>query len=120
MYDTISIQVNKGSIANGKFGKNNLNQWNPFLDIAKIVMLSITPQPNEKVWKMWLVTVKLNGTMPMKFETKINKNNAMKKIKCRWPFQLTCAKPVCDIKLYKNSNLPWDKSGTSLPKKREI
>lgn len=49
IYETNSIRVNKGNMTSGKLGKKNLNQLNPFLEIANIVILEITPQPNAKV-----------------------------------------------------------------------
>ncbi len=70
----------------GKLGKKNLNQYNPFFEIAKIVILVITPQPRANVWKIWLVTVKLKGIIPRKFETKINKKRTIKKNKMTLPF----------------------------------
>lgn len=49
MYETNSIQVNKGNIKIGKLGKKNLNQAKPFFEIARIVILKITPQPSANV-----------------------------------------------------------------------
>jgi hypothetical protein len=49
IYETNSIHVNNGKITKGRLGKKNLNHIKPFFEMAKIVMLKITPHPKANV-----------------------------------------------------------------------
>ncbi len=97
----ISITTKSGTnTAGAPDGTNNFKKFKPCFKNPIIVKATIREKPIEKVWKIWLVTVKPKGISPIIFENNIKLNNKKKKGNIFWDNL-----PACWFRVtIKNSN----------------